>query len=33
MDNVYPDDVESVEALLAALATGDDIVGFECREV
>jgi len=33
MDNVYPDDVESVEALLAELAAGNDIVGFECREV
>jgi PAS domain S-box-containing protein len=33
MDNVYPDDVESVEALLAELAAGSDIVGFECREV
>jgi PAS domain S-box-containing protein len=33
IDNVYPDDVESVEALLAELATGSDTVGFECREV
>src|SRR3984893_12564285 len=33
VDNVYPDDVESVEALLAELAAGNDIVGFECREV
>jgi PAS domain S-box-containing protein len=33
MDNVYPDDVESVRKVLAALAAGDDIVGFECREV
>jgi PAS domain S-box-containing protein len=33
MDNVYPDDVESVEAVLAELAAGRDIVGFECREV
>ena len=33
MDNVYPDDVESVQALLAELATGSDTVGFECREV
>src|SRR5271167_3486379 len=33
MDNVYPDDVESVRTVLAALAAGDDIVGFECREV
>ncbi|MCW2626775.1 GAF domain-containing protein [Mycobacterium sp.] len=33
MDNVHPDDVEAVEALLAELATGRDSVGFECREV
>jgi PAS domain S-box-containing protein len=33
MDNVYPDDVESVEALLAELAGGSDIAGFDCREV
>jgi PAS domain S-box-containing protein len=33
MDNVYPDDVESVQALLAELVTGSDTVGFECREV
>jgi PAS domain S-box-containing protein len=33
MDNVYPDDVESVRTVLAALAAGSDIVGFECREV
>src|ERR1700733_5404485 len=33
MDNVYPDDVESVRTVLAALAAGNDIVGFECREV
>ena len=33
MDNVYPDDVESVETVLAELAAGKDIVGFECREV
>jgi PAS domain S-box-containing protein len=33
MDNVYADDVESVRTVLAALAAGDDIVGFECREV
>jgi PAS domain S-box-containing protein len=31
--NVYPDDLESVETVLAALAAGNDIVGFECREV
>ncbi|MDT5133256.1 MAG: hypothetical protein QOE41_2567, partial [Mycobacterium sp.] len=33
MDIIYPDDVESVEAVLAELAAGHDIVGFECREV
>jgi PAS domain S-box-containing protein len=33
MDNVYPEDVASVEAVLADLAAGKDIVGFECREV
>jgi PAS domain S-box-containing protein len=33
MDNVYPDDVESVRKVLAALAAGEDITGFECREV
>src|SRR6266403_3020771 len=33
MDNIYPDDVESVEGVLAKLAAGEDIVGFECREV
>ncbi|MCW2560718.1 MAG: domain S-box [Mycobacterium sp.] len=33
MANVYPDDLESVEAVLADLAAGNDIVGFDCREV
>jgi hypothetical protein len=33
MDNVYPDDVGSVEKVLAQLAAGNDIVGFECREM
>jgi PAS domain S-box-containing protein len=33
MANVHPDDVESVAALLAELAKGSDIVGFECREL
>src|SRR4029077_3440181 len=33
MDNVYPDDVESVKAILAELAAGSDIAGFDCREV
>src|ERR1700738_4360391 len=33
MDNVYPDDVESVEAVLAELAAGSYVVGFECRQM
>jgi PAS domain S-box-containing protein len=33
IDHVYPDDVESVSAVLAELAEGKDIVGFECRQV
>ncbi|MDX6455190.1 MAG: hypothetical protein QOD48_1297 [Gaiellaceae bacterium] len=33
MDNVHPDDRESVGAVLAELADGKDIVGFECRQV
>jgi PAS domain S-box-containing protein len=33
MDNVHPDDVESVGAVLADLVDGKDIVGFECRQV
>ena len=33
MDNVHPDDFESVGAVLAKLATGTDIAGFDCREV
>jgi PAS domain S-box-containing protein len=33
MDNVYPGDLESVQTVLAELAAGNDIVGFECREV
>jgi PAS domain S-box-containing protein len=33
MDNVYPDDLASVQMVLAELAAGTDIVGFECREV
>jgi PAS domain S-box-containing protein len=33
MDNVHPDDVESVRAVLADLAAGNDTVGFECRQV
>src|ERR1700676_2462913 len=33
MDHVHPDDRESVEAVLAELAAGNDVVGFECRQV
>jgi PAS domain S-box-containing protein len=33
MDNVHPDDVESVRAVLADLAAGNDTIGFECRQV
>jgi PAS domain S-box-containing protein len=33
MDNVHPDDRESVRAVLGELAHGNDIVGFECRQV
>jgi PAS domain S-box-containing protein len=33
MDNFYPDDVEAVEAALAEVVAGNDVVGFECREV
>jgi PAS domain S-box-containing protein len=33
MDHVHPDDVESVSAVLAELADGKDIAGFECRQV
>lgn len=33
MDNVHPDDRESVGAILAELADGKDIVGFQCRQV
>jgi hypothetical protein len=29
----HPTDRESVRAVMAELATGKDIVGFECREV
>ena len=31
--NAYADDLESVETVLAALAAGNDIVGFKCRLV
>jgi PAS domain S-box-containing protein len=33
LDNVHPDDVESVGAVLAELAAGKDIAGFECRQL
>jgi PAS domain S-box-containing protein len=33
IDNVHPDDRASVRAVLAELADGKDIVGFECRQV
>jgi PAS domain S-box-containing protein len=33
MDNVYPDDREAVSGALAELASGKDIIGFECRQV
>src|ERR1700682_2397240 len=33
IDNVYPDDLESVEAVLTELAAGSDVAGFECRQV
>jgi PAS domain S-box-containing protein len=33
MDYVHPDDRESVRAVLGELARGNDIVGFQCRQV
>src|SRR6185369_4779774 len=33
IDNVHPDDVESVRAAMADLAAGRDLVAFECRQV
>src|ERR1700676_4856875 len=33
IDNVHRDDRESVGAVLAELAAGNDVVGFECRHV
>src|SRR4051794_16434250 len=33
IDNVHPDDVEAVLAALSELAAGNDLVGFECRQV
>jgi PAS domain S-box-containing protein len=33
VDNIYPGDRESVEAVLAELAAGNPVVGFECRHV
>ena len=33
IESIYRDDRESVEAFLAELATGNAVVGFECRHV
>jgi PAS domain S-box-containing protein len=33
VENVHPDDVESVRAVMAELAQGNDIVGFQCRQL
>jgi PAS domain S-box-containing protein len=33
MENVHPDDRESVRAVLGELAHGNDIIGFACRQV
>jgi PAS domain S-box-containing protein len=33
IDNFYPDDLEAVKAALAEVVAGNDVVGFECREV
>jgi PAS domain S-box-containing protein len=33
VENIYPEDRESVEAALAELAAGNPVVGFECRHV
>jgi PAS domain S-box-containing protein len=33
MDNVHPDDRESVRAVFGELARGKDVVGFQCRQV
>jgi signal transduction histidine kinase len=33
MENVHPDDRESVREVLGELAHGNDVVGFECRQV
>jgi len=33
MENVHPDDRESVREVLGELADGNDMVGFECRQV
>jgi PAS domain S-box-containing protein len=33
IDNVHPDDAASVRAVIADLADGKDIAGFECRQV
>ena len=33
VENIHPDDRESVEAVLAKLAAGQPVVGFECRHL
>jgi PAS domain S-box-containing protein len=33
IDNIHPTDRESVQAVLAELAAGNPVVGFECRHV
>ncbi|WP_414687226.1 GAF domain-containing protein, partial [Mycobacterium sp.] len=33
IDNIHPDDREPVEAVLAELAAGKPVVGFECRHI
>src|SRR6202165_3441803 len=33
MDNFHPDDLEAVKAALAEVVAGNNVVGFECREV
>src|SRR6202022_2823537 len=33
MDNFPPDDLEAVKAALAEVVAGNNVVGFECREV
>ena len=33
IENVHPDDVDAAQAVLADLADGKDILGFQCRQV